>query len=76
MFGLFFTDSPSLTCENDVKQCDIARFKQFFHGMLAQGIYLAPSAFEAGFVSSMHGEAELELTLSAAKQVFQKMKNS
>jgi len=70
MFGLFFTDSEKLYCEEDVKQCDVARFKQFFHGMLEQGIYLAPSAFEAGFVSSVHGEKEINQTMEVADKVF------
>ena len=62
MFGLFFSDRPAVTSFADVMACDVERFKRFFHGMLAEGVYLAPSAFEAGFVSSAHGEAELAHT--------------
>ena len=50
--------------------CDVARFKRFFHGMLDEGIYLAPSAFEAGFLSSAHTEADIEATAAAAARVF------
>jgi glutamate-1-semialdehyde 2,1-aminomutase len=50
--------------------CDAASFKRFFHAMLAHGVYLAPSAYEAGFVSSAHGDAEFARTLDAAKEAF------
>lgn len=70
MFGLFFTESPSVTCFQDVIACDVARFKQFFHLMLSEGIYLAPSAFEAGFMSLAHGDAEINRTLDAATRSF------
>jgi glutamate-1-semialdehyde 2,1-aminomutase len=70
MFGFFFTDQPTLTCEADVKRCDIPRFKKFFHAMLKEKIYFAPSAFEAGFVSSAHGDKEIQQTLTAAEKVF------
>lgn len=70
MFGLFFTDQKEVTCFTDVMDCDTDRFSRFFHLMLAQGVYLAPSAFEAGFVSSAHGEAELAGTLAAAEAAF------
>jgi glutamate-1-semialdehyde 2,1-aminomutase len=56
-----------------VKRCDIERFRKFFHGMLAQGVYLAPSAYEACFVSSAHGKAEIKQTLIAAEQVFSQL---
>ncbi len=70
MFGLFFTpDTPVINFEQ-VSTCDVERFKQFFHGMLKQGIYLAPSAFEAGFVSSAHTQKDIDATLTAAEQVF------
>ncbi|HXH02279.1 MAG TPA: glutamate-1-semialdehyde 2,1-aminomutase, partial [Candidatus Competibacteraceae bacterium] len=61
MFGLFFSDRP-VRSYADATGCDIERFKRFFHGMLAEGVYLAPSAFEAGFVSSAHGAAEIAAT--------------
>ena len=69
MFGLFFSDRPAVTSFADVMACDVERFKRFFHGMLEEGVYLAPSAFEAGFVSSAHGEAELAHTWRAAERV-------
>jgi glutamate-1-semialdehyde 2,1-aminomutase len=70
MFGLYFSDAPSIRTYAQVMACDVTRFKRFFHAMLGAGIYLAPSAFEAGFVSAAHGERELELTLAAAAQAF------
>jgi len=69
MFGLFFTNVETITTYADVQTCDIARFKQFFHGMLQEGVYLAPSAYEAGFFSSAHGETEIAKTLAAAEKV-------
>lgn len=69
MFGLYFRPSPPQSFA-EVMQSDVQRFNSFFHAMLQRGIYLAPSAFEAGFVSSAHGEAELELTLAAAREAF------
>lgn len=70
MFGLFFTDAPSIDNYAAVMACDTAAFKGFFHALLKRGVYLAPSAFEAGFVSAAHGERELELTLNAAREAF------
>jgi glutamate-1-semialdehyde 2,1-aminomutase len=70
MFGLFFTDAKSITTYDDVKKCDIERFKKFFHLMLKEGVYLAPSAYEAGFMSSAHGEKEIAKTLAAAENAF------
>ena len=74
MFGMFFTDQKEVTCFTDVMDCDTDRFSRFFHLMLAEGVYLAPSAFEAGFVSSAHGEAELAGTLAAAEVAFARYK--
>ncbi len=69
MFGLFFRDA--IPCSyGEMLECDRERFKRFFHGMLAEGIYLAPSAFEAGFVSAAHGSAEVQATVAAAAKVF------
>lgn len=69
MFGLYFSkDIPSSFAE--VMQCDKAAFNRFFHAMLEEGVYFAPSAFEAGFVSAMHGDVELNKTLSAAEKIF------
>ncbi|GAB6197420.1 glutamate-1-semialdehyde 2,1-aminomutase [Lysobacter xanthus] len=69
MFGLYFREGPVETFD-DAKGSDTARFNRFFHAMLDRGVYLAPSAFEAGFVSSAHGDAEIELTLAAAREAF------
>jgi glutamate-1-semialdehyde 2,1-aminomutase len=70
MFGLFFTSEESVDSLAKVMACDVARFNRFFHGMLEEGVYLAPSAFEAGFVSAAHSEAVLDETLAAAARVF------
>jgi glutamate-1-semialdehyde 2,1-aminomutase len=70
MFGLFFTGEASIRRYAQVMACDTARFARFFHAMLDAGVYLAPSAFEAGFVSSAHGERELSRTLDAASRAF------
>ncbi len=70
MFGLFFTDQKKVQSFADVGRCDIERFKKFFHGMLEAGVNLAPSAYEAGFVSSAHDEKHLQLTIDAAAEVF------
>ena len=69
MFGMYFRETPP-TSYAEVMQCDRDAFNRFFHVMLAQGIYLAPSAYEAGFVSSAHGAAEVEKTVAAAKKAF------
>ncbi len=70
MFGLFFTNEEKITNFDQVSACDGEKFKKFFHAMLDQGIYLAPSAFETGFVSSAHSDADIEATLTAAKSIF------
>ncbi|MDQ7016774.1 MAG: glutamate-1-semialdehyde 2,1-aminomutase [Gammaproteobacteria bacterium] len=70
MFGLFFSDETQVSRFSHVCACDAERFKRFFHGMLAEGIYLAPSSFEAGFVSAAHSEADIEATVTAAAKVF------
>lgn len=70
MFGIFFTTAKSLNSLSDVKKCDLNLFKRFFHGMLARGIYFAPSAFEAGFMSSAHQDKEIQRTILAASEVF------
>lgn len=70
MFGLFFTDRPTVSSFADVMTCNVPRFKRFFKLMLDAGINLAPSAFEAGFVSSAHGANEIELTIAAAAMAF------
>jgi glutamate-1-semialdehyde 2,1-aminomutase len=70
MFGLFFTGDGPVTSYAQATACDVERFKRFFHAMLAQGVYLAPSAFEAGFISAAHGQAEIDQTLAAARSAF------
>lgn len=70
MFGFFFTNEETVSTYQQVMACDQARFKKFYHGMLAEGVYLAPSAFEAGFVSMAHSDAEIDKTIEAAKKVF------
>ncbi|VAW95273.1 Glutamate-1-semialdehyde 2,1-aminomutase [hydrothermal vent metagenome] len=70
MFGVFFTDAGTVNDFYQATQCNADRFKLFFHGMLGQGVYLAPSAYETGFVSSAHGDAEIDATLTAAERVF------
>jgi glutamate-1-semialdehyde 2,1-aminomutase len=69
MFGLYFRASPPRSFA-EVMQCDKERFNRFFHAMLGRGVYLAPSAYEAGFVSSAHGAADIEATLGAARESF------
>ena len=73
MFGIFFTDAKTVTCYQDVMACDVERFKRFFHMMLDEGIYLAPSAFEAGFMSVAHSMEDINNTIDAARRVFAKL---
>ena len=73
MFGFVFTADAPVRQFSQVVAADIDRFRKFFHGMLERGVYLAPSAFEAGFVSSAHGEEEISQTLAAAKSTFSTM---
>ncbi len=70
MFGLFFTDAERITCYQDVMECDVERFKRFFHLMLEEGVYLAPSAFEAGFMSLAHTQEDIQRTIDAARRCF------
>ena len=70
MFGLFFTDADKVSDFAGSMACDQERFKKFFHGMLDRGVYMAPSAFEAGFVSAAHTDEDIAKTLSAAAEVF------
>jgi len=71
MFGFFFTDVPKVESFEQASACDMARFKAFFHEMLERGVYLAPSAYEAGFMSSAHSDEDINLTLEAAAEAFQ-----
>ena len=73
MFGLFFTDAETVTCYQDVLKCDVERFKRFFHLMLEEGVYLAPSAFEAGFMSIAHTPDDINDTIAAARKAFAKL---
>jgi len=70
MFGFFFSTEEKISNFAQVSACDVERFKHFYHGMLDQGVYLAPSAYEAGFVSSAHSEADINTTLDAAAAIF------
>jgi glutamate-1-semialdehyde 2,1-aminomutase len=67
MFGFFFTTNKQVSRYEQVVAGDIERFKKFFHGMLRQGVYLAPSAFEAGFLSIAHSDDDIAATLSATE---------
>jgi glutamate-1-semialdehyde 2,1-aminomutase len=69
MFGLFFTEAETVTNYQQATACDVESFTQIFHGMLAQGVFLAPSAFEAGFVSSAHTKVHIDATIAAATKV-------
>jgi glutamate-1-semialdehyde 2,1-aminomutase len=69
MFGFFFTDDAPVRLYRQVMACNADRFKAFFHGMLDAGVYMAPSSFEAGFVSIMHTDEDIAQTVSAAAQV-------
>lgn len=73
MWGMFFTDRKSVECLDQVMRCDRERFGHFFHAMLEEGIYLAPSAFEAGFISSAHSDADIDETLAAAEKAFARL---
>jgi glutamate-1-semialdehyde 2,1-aminomutase len=70
MFGIFFTRQNPVTRFDQVMACNTAMFNRFFHGMLAEGIYLAPSAYEAGFVSAAHGADVIDTTIACARRVF------
>jgi len=69
MFTFFFTPEPVYDYDS-AKKSDSARFRQFFHHMLDRGIYLAPSQFEAGFVSSAHSAEDIERTVGVAREFF------
>jgi len=70
MFGIFFTDQPEVTSYQQATHCNVDAFKRFFHLMLNEGIYLAPSAYEAGFLSLAHSDTDLLATIEAAKRSF------
>jgi glutamate-1-semialdehyde 2,1-aminomutase len=73
MFGFFFTDAEKVTRFADVQKCDVKRFGAFFHHMLEEGVYFAPAAFEAGFISQAHTEEDIDFTIEAAKRSFAKL---
>lgn len=73
MFGFFFTEQEKVTSFAEVQKCDIERFKTFFHHMLEEGVYFAPAAFEAGFISQAHTQADIDFTVEAAKRAFAKL---
>lgn len=73
MFGLFFTAATRMENFAQVSTCNVERFNRFFHLMLAEGIYLAPSAYEAGFMSAAHTERDIQTTLQAAEKIFKQL---
>jgi len=73
MFGLFFTGAPRVVNFAEAGQCDVNAFRKFFHLMLERGVYLAPSAYEAGFVSSAHTDEHINATVAAARESFAKL---
>jgi glutamate-1-semialdehyde 2,1-aminomutase len=73
MFGLFFTDAPRVVNFTEAGQCNVEAFRKFFHLMLERGVYLAPSAFEAGFVSSAHTDEHINATVAAARESFARL---
>lgn len=74
MFGLYFTDQADITSFDSMMACNIEDFKKFFHGMLSRGVNLAPSAFEAGFISAAHTDEDIAFTLKAAQETFATMR--
>ncbi len=70
MFGCFFSTEEKITRFEQVMACNVEQFRKYFHLMLERGVYLAPSAFEAGFVGAAHGDKEIDMTLDAAEQAF------
>lgn len=74
MFGLFFTEQRTVTSYQQATLCNIDAFKRFFHLMLAEGVYLAPSAYEAGFLSLAHSEQDLATTIAAAERAFNQLR--
>lgn len=74
MWGLFFTAEKSVSNYQQVMACDTQRFNRFFHGMLQEGVYLAPASYEAAFLSSAHTDADIDKTITAAEKVFASLK--
>ena len=73
MFGLFFTNEKTIDSFEKVINCNKEHYNIFFHGMLEEGIYLAPSSYEAGFVSSSHSDDDIKLTIDTAEKIFKKI---
>jgi len=73
MFGLFFSDEEKVSNLAQASNCNIERFKVFYQLMLSEGVYLAPSAYEAGFLSGAHGKNELDKTIEAASKAFSQL---
>lgn len=73
MFGLFFTDKETIHTYEEATQCNMEQFQAFFHAMLDEGVYLAPSAYEAGFISFAHTDEVIDETLACAKRAFAKI---
>nr|WP_174506234.1 glutamate-1-semialdehyde 2,1-aminomutase [Acinetobacter sp. Marseille-Q1620] len=73
LFGIYFTDQTEITSFDHILKCDIEAFRTFFHGMLDRGVNLAPSAFEAGFISAAHTDEDIEYTIQAARETFSEM---
>lgn len=74
LFGIYFTEQSEISSFDHILACDIEAFKTFFHGMLERGVNLAPSAFEAGFISIAHSDEDIDYTIAMAKEVFEQMK--
>ena len=73
MFGLFFTEESNVTNFEQASNCNLERFKSFYHLMLNEGVYLAPSAYEAGFISSKHTDIEIQFTIDAAGKALSRL---
>ncbi|AEF55607.1 glutamate-1-semialdehyde 2,1-aminomutase [Marinomonas posidonica] len=73
MFGFFFTEAEKVTSFAQVQECDLEKFKAFFHYMLEEGVYFAPASFEAGFISQAHTNEDIDFTIAAAKRAFAKL---
>jgi len=73
MFGFFFTEANKVSSFAEVQKCDVERFKAFYHYMLEEGVYFAPAAFEAGFISQAHSNDDIDFTIEAAKRSFAKL---
>jgi glutamate-1-semialdehyde 2,1-aminomutase len=73
MFGLYFSEDAHITSYAQATRCDIERFRRFYHAMLAEGVYFAPSAYESGFLSTAHTDALIDETVAAAERVFRSL---